>query len=335
MQPAYTEFQSLMRSRRYTEAAALAERELVATGDRSEFWFTQLSNALRLTGEIDGALQAAVSACELAPTNAFALLARAEALYAKESFDEARVWYQDALSNPRTQQRARRGILRSLSRLGQWDQILELTVQWAMDPLESFPWKTRALAGMGKLDEAGQECDRWLAAAPDNPDALWQRTELWIETDGLDATRTRLGRLARIPGKPPIYGEIHAALCRRSGKAEEAARQYGRLLDTQATPALQRKHVFALAKSGREHEAIPLLEEFLRDDPTDQYLNNGYIGACKRAGQLEHALAFYGELLERHPGTKSLFGRIARVKKALATQDNRSRNTSDDKGAQG
>jgi len=273
-----------------------------------------LSVALKENGDADGALKAAEQACELAPANAWALLARGEALMKKGQNEEALPFFDDARADSRTAPRARRGALACLSHAKAWQRILESLVQWAVPEAEAYPWKTRALAGLGKTGDALAECGRWLAACPDSRDAVWQQAELWVASEGIDAALSRMGRLCKIPGKPAVYGEIYAALCKRAGRASDAVRQYERLLDAGATPALQRKQAFALAKSGREAEAIPMLEELLRTAPADMYLNNGYIGACGRGGSLERAWAFYHELMARHPAEKSLYGRLSRVR---------------------
>jgi tetratricopeptide (TPR) repeat protein len=80
---------------------------------------------------------------------------------------------------------------------------------------------------------------------------------------------------------------------------------------------VQKKQVFTMAKSGRENEAIPLLEEFLRDEPEDIYLNSSYIAACKRIGEAERAINFYQKLLSLFPDTKTLYGRIRTLYKHL------------------
>jgi tetratricopeptide (TPR) repeat protein len=317
MDNANAEFSSFMKLRRFIEAAAFAERRLVMSGGRSEFWLTRLSSALREAGDLDGALDAAEKACALAPANPWALLARAEILQKKGAFEEALPLYMDARGDSRADVRARFGALLCLSRMNAWERVMDTLAQWSVAPAEAYPWKTRALAGLGRLEEAMEECGRWLAQFPDCREALWQQAELWVAAEGLEATLDRMARLARIPGKPAVYGEIYAALCRRAGKEGDAARQYGKLLEKKATPSLQRRQVFALAKSGRESDAIPMFEELLRDAPADMYLNNGYIGACGRAGALERAWAFYHDLMVLHPAEKSLFGRLSRVRKGI------------------
>ncbi len=72
-----------------------------------------------------------------------------------------------------------------------------------------------------------------------------------------------------------------------------------------------------MAKSGRETEAIPLLEEFLRLEPQDVYLNSSYVGACKRVDEAERGINFYNKLLGLFPQVKSIYGRIRTLQKHL------------------
>jgi predicted Zn-dependent protease len=311
------EFSSMMKQRRFTEAAAFADRQLVMAGGRSQFWLTRLSSALLGSGDSDGALEAARKSCDIAPGNAWALCAQGEALLKKGLAAEALHFFNDARGDSRTAPRACRGAFSCMVRMKAWQDILDALVRWGVPESEAYAWKTRALVALKRTAEAQVECDRWLAASPDNRDALWQQSEIWIVTEGLDAALARMSRLAKIPGKPSVYGELHAALCKRAGKTADAARQYGRLLDRKVTPALQRKQAFALAKSGRESEAIPMLEEMLRKAPADNYLNNGYIGACARSGALERAWIFYHDLLKLFAAEKTLFGRIGHVRKCM------------------
>ena len=317
MNQAHTEFTFFMKEHRFAEAAALADRQSVAAGDHSEFWLTRLSVALRESGKIDGALKAAEQACAIAPGNVWAVLARAEALLKKGSYEEAESFFQDALVDKKTMRKARWGILYCLSRTSSWERILEMIARWELPPSEAHSWRAKALAGMGRSEDASAECEAWLAGSPDNSEALWFQAELWAQRDGLDSTISRFSRLAKIPGKPLIYGEIYASLCKRAGRTKDALKQYGKLLGKRATPAVQRKQAFMLAKSGQEQEAIPLLEELLRGDPGDMYLNNGYIGACTRIGDPERAWKFYHELLSIHPEEKTIFGRLSRVRKII------------------
>jgi len=123
-----------------------------------------------------------------------------------------------------------------------------------------------------------------------------------------------MARLARIPSRPPVYKKIFASLCRRAGKPELALNQYTKLARKGADPGIYRQQAFALAKSGRELEAIAIFEELMRRSPKDYYLHNAYVPACGRVQQLDRALKFYEELLEKYPQEKSLYGRIKKLK---------------------
>jgi tetratricopeptide (TPR) repeat protein len=126
-----------------------------------------------------------------------------------------------------------------------------------------------------------------------------------------------MGKLAKIPSRPPVYKEIYASLCRRAGKPELALKQYTELGRSGSDPKIYRKQAFALAKSGKELEAIPIMEELLKLNPKDFYIHNAYIPACKRVQQLAKALAFYEKLLEANPEEKPLFGWIKKLKKLM------------------
>jgi tetratricopeptide (TPR) repeat protein len=208
-------------------------------------------------------------------------------------------------------------MLACLTELKHWDRVLELIATWDLPPDKTYRWRIKALEGQNRTDEAIDACHRWLRQSPDNPRALWVLTELEIRRDGLDAVLARAGRLAKIPSRPPIYKEIYASLCRRAGKPELALKQYAQMVQTTSDPRIHRKRAFALAKTGGENEAIPLMEELLKLHPGDFYVHSAYIPACKRAKMLDRATKFYQELLEANPEEKSIYGWLKRLKKIM------------------
>ena len=126
-----------------------------------------------------------------------------------------------------------------------------------------------------------------------------------------------MAKLAKIPSRPPIYKEIYASLCRRDGKPELALKQYAQIVQTTFDPRIHRQQAFALAKSGQELAAIPLMEELLKLHPKDYYIHNAYIPACRRAKLLDRALKFYQELLESNPAEKPLYNRLRKLKNIM------------------
>ncbi|MBN1759469.1 MAG: tetratricopeptide repeat protein [Chitinispirillaceae bacterium] len=318
MNAAYTEFISLLKKKALNDAIDLAERESLAAGERSEFWLTQLSIALREGGRIDEALEAADRACLLAPRNGWALVARGDALMRKGDERAALAGYNEALVDARAAPRAKKAILACLSGAGTWERVISFLDQADLPAADTFPWWVKALMGLGRNDEALAVCDRWLAEFPETPAALWKKAELQVMAEGIDPVRKRFSRLARIPGKPPVYAEISAWLSKRSGNSEEAAQQYEQLSRQSAgNPSILRKQAFALAKSRHDDRAVPLMEELLRMSPDDMYLHAAYVPACTRLGELERAWKFYHELLVLHPGERGLYGRLKRVGKAM------------------
>ncbi|MBN2189026.1 MAG: tetratricopeptide repeat protein, partial [Chitinispirillaceae bacterium] len=307
MNAAYRDFSALMKKRAFREAADCAARQTIATGERSDFWYTQLSSALREAGRIDEALEAANKACTLAPRNAWALQARAKALLKKGDVEEALVCFQEAAGDARAAASAHRGVLACLTQMKSWDRVLSYLAQAGLPDTDSYLWRVKALAGLGRSDEAERACDEWLAEKPDHEAALWKKTELRVAAEGVEPVRQRFSRLARIPGKPAVYAEIHAWLCRQSGNLSGAVEQYEKLSRGIGDPSILRKQAFALAKSGREDRAIPIMEELLRLAPDDMYLHSAYIPACSRRGDLDRAWKFYHELLSLHPEYKGLY----------------------------
>ncbi len=315
----YQLFSSLLKQRRYQEAIDLAERESMTAGG-AEFWATQLSRACLLSGRTRQALEAAQRALQSSPNNAYALLARAEAAARLGNDDQASADYAELVRHERVGDRARRGLLHCMHRQKRWDAMLTAVAEWGLKESESLPWRARALAGAGRRDEAIEACRAWLRDSPDDPHALWQLTEFEIERDGLEAVMKRIGRLARIPGKPSVYGEIYASLSKRSGDSAAAIGQYEKLSKRQSDPRILRKQAFALAKAGREPEAVALMEELLRTSPRDVYLHSSYSAACRRINEVERARRFYLELLALHPEVKTLFGYLRRLERRREKQ---------------
>jgi tetratricopeptide (TPR) repeat protein len=178
-------------------------------------------------------------------------------------------------------------------------------------------FQAAALAGLGRAPEALAACHRRLELAPHHPPALWQLAELEVASEGLELVLERYRRMARIPSLPPVYREIHASLARRAGRTDEAIREYESIGASGGGSRVRRQQAFAMAKGGREAEAIPLIEELLRQDPRDVYLHSSYAAACKRIGELERALSFYNTLIGLHPEEKGLYGRVTRLRNAL------------------
>jgi tetratricopeptide (TPR) repeat protein len=325
---AYDTFVALLRRRRFADALSVAEREALNAGSRPSFWHTQCAIALNRMKRFGAARESADKALRAAPTDSYALLAMAEALVGEGRVDEAVSTYEQVAlsSDPRAAGRARSGLIECAMRLKEWERVLSLVSSENMRPSDAHAYRARALRAMGRNEEALTACRAWLAEQPDYPPALWLQTDIEIELEGLESVRTRLGRLARIPSRPPIYGEIYASLCRRAGVTDAALGQYEKLQARTGGTRMMRKKLFALAKTDRAHEALPLIEELLRTTPHDHYLHSSYAGACRRTGSHARAVAFFRDLLERHPTERHLYGRIKGMEKARRADE-----VSDDK----
>ncbi|MBL7180260.1 MAG: tetratricopeptide repeat protein [Pseudomonadota bacterium] len=318
--PEYNEYRALLKKGRHIEAANLAEMEYLQGNRNNPFWLTRQAAALSRAGRYEQAYSVAEQALALQPANPYGLLAKAEALSGLGRIEEALSYYQEIIDDAKLSLVAQKGMLYGLSELKQWERILQLLAQWQMPPATCWPYKVKALIGFHRLDEAMEACYRWLELQPDNRQGLWALTELEIQRDGLEAVITKMGRLAKIDSRPPIYKEIYASLCRRAGRPELALKQYEKLTQSGADPRILRQQAFALKKAGKDSEVIPMLEELLRLNPEDYFLHSSYISACKQSRQLDRALKFYENLIELHPQEKPLYGRIKAVQKLLGVE---------------
>jgi len=317
MSKEYNQYRELLSQRQFGEAARFAEQAHLEGNPRNPFWLTRQAAALTRAGEYGHALTVSEQALALAPANPYAVLCMAEALSGLRRYNEALEYYETIATDPddKVAPVARKGMLGGLAELRSWDRVLEQIGMWGMPPDRVYRWRVKALEGQNRTGEAIDICHQWLKDIPDHPQALWALTELEIQRDGFDAVLARMGRLAKIPSRPAVYKEIYASLCKRAGKPELALKQYEKMVHTTSDPNIHRKKAFALAKSGREPEAIALMEELLKLNPKDFYVHSAYIPACRRVDQLDRAMEFYQRLLESHPDEKSIYGRLKKLKK--------------------
>lgn len=315
MTDAYQRFSALMKAGRYREALDVTGQELARIGTGDAFWLTQKANALNRSSDHAGALEAAHAALATAPSNPYAVHAAADALLGLHRMEEALGHYREIAGHEKIGSRARAGAFECLERLGRWEELLETLASTPQK--ERSPWRVKALRSLGRTEEAVAECRQWLSDRPHHPAALWELSALEVSVDGLEAVRSRYEKLAKIPSLPGIYREIHASLCRKAGFPELALEEYGKIDATGAGTRVQKQQAFLLAKTGREREAIALLEELLTIDPKDMYLHSSYGAACGRVNELERAIEFYIRLMGRFPEEKGLYGRINRLKKKL------------------
>ena len=313
----YKEYEQLMQQGRYEEAARYAEGEARSGGESDEFWLTQHAKALVRGGKFKAALEVAERALDLKPDSPFAVAVAADALVGVDLPEKALEHYEEILQDRRLFQKGRKGVLKCLGELKRWDDLLGRIEAWSLPEADALPWRVKALGSTGHDEEALEACRRWLELKAHYPAALWERTELEIRTEGLEAVLKKMERLARIRSLPEIYREIYASLCRRAGKPDDAIKTYEGLGAEGETAKIQKKMVFTMAKSGREREAIPLLEELLKAEPADIYVHSSYAAACRRVGDIERAVNFYQKLLGLHPEERSLYGRIKRLQKQL------------------
>lgn len=313
----YDQFKNLLSARRFSEAVEFAERETLNNPASEGFWMNQQVIALMKSEKYKRAAEVAERSLALDPHNPYSLLFRSDAYFHLGDAEKALTGYEESVRNPKVTDRARKGILDCLVQIGEWERILSCIAQWGQSESDAVLYRVKALTNLQRSEEAVSLCDEWLKKSPDNKQALWLLVNLEVDRDGLETVLCKYERLAKIPSKPPIYGEIYASLCRKAGKVDKALAQYEKMGRKTQDLSITRQKAFALAKSGHEHEAIPLLEELLRLDPTNMFLHASYTGANKRLNSLERVWKFYHELISKFPDEKTLLGRVKKVQKML------------------
>lgn len=321
MSSEYNEYRVLFRKGRYIEAAGFAETAYLEGNRNNPFWLTRQAVALIKIREYKESLEVAEKALSLNPSNPYSMLAVADALRGLKRTDEALRYYEEIIGDPKIMFFAQKGILSCLEEKKEWDEMLRRMGQWEMPKNSAFAWKVKALAGQKRWDEAIEICGQWLAVQPDLPQALWALTNLEIQRDGLESVLKKMGRFAKIPSRPSVYKEIYASLCKKAGKPELALKQYEKLTRTGSDIWNQRQQAFALKKSGKLSEAIPMMEELLKLDPKDYFIHTSYVSACKKSRQIARALKFYEELVESNPEEAKLYGRIKKIKNILGVKN--------------
>ena len=317
----YKKYARLSKTGRHREAAGFAEQKYFEGKKNNPFWLTRQAAALIRARDYQRALDIAEQAFSLKPSNPYSILAVADALFGLRRFEEASRYYETLIKDPKLSFSAQKGLLGCLAEKKQWDRILKFLGQWEMPEDAKYQWKVKALSGQKRLDEAIETCLQWLKVHPDLPQGLWALTDLEIQRDGLERVLQKMGRLAKIDSRPPIYKEIYASLCKRAGQPELALKQYEKLTQSGSDINILRKQAFVLKKAGGMSEAIPMMEELLKLDPRDYHIHTSYISACKETRQLHRALAFYKALLESNPEEKTLYGRIRKIKNMLGEKD--------------
>jgi tetratricopeptide (TPR) repeat protein len=318
---AFNEFKQFLQSRNYRDALALAQTQALNAPAGNGFWHAQQAVVFNRMKQFDKAREAAEKSLSIAPANPWTYGTLGDALSGEGNDSEAISAYENALAHAgndaRIGKRVAPRICERLLHAKKWGRLRAFIPAAPLREEDRLRFEAHAFRAEGRIDEALEACRRRLQHAPDNRDALWFMTEIEIEREGLEAVRARMGRLAKIPSRPPVYGEIYASLCRRAGVADEALKQYDKLQSRGGGKSAVRKKAFALAKSGKEREAIPILEELLRSDAHDYYVHKSYGAACARIGEIQRALSFYEELLSANPSEKALYGYSKALRKKV------------------
>ena len=145
MSKEYNQYRELLNRRQFEEAARFAEQAHLEGSPENPFWLTRQAAALTRAGEFGRALTVSEQALVLAPSNPYAVLCMAEALFGLRRYKEALEYFEPIATDTdnKVTTPARKGMLDCLTELKNWDRILEQIGIWQMSPDRVYRWPAR------------------------------------------------------------------------------------------------------------------------------------------------------------------------------------------------
>lgn len=297
--------------RRGAAAEALsAARDAVAANPQDATSHRLLGAALNLGGDREGALAAVDAALALAPDDAGLHVERAGLLLGARQLDDAQAALAKAVGLDPNQFPAYiiQGQL-ALSRgdLAEADRLAKLAARIAPDHPQ-----VSAIEGMLTLRRG--DADRALAilsqASQKAPDDATVRNALGFAyvAKGHFAFAEQCFRkqLETQPDSAPLRGLI-VDLVRRQGRFVEAADEAATMIDSDASPGLQRVVGELELQAGRTERALPALKAAFAAMPRDRRTLEALLEAWRRANDVEDARQTLDSALAAHPEEDNLW----------------------------
>jgi tetratricopeptide (TPR) repeat protein len=170
----------------------------------------------------------------------------------------------------------------------------------------------------GQADQAGQYCQRVLAAWPGQADALHLLGLMAHAYGNLDLAISHLREACRAPRAPALYSSNLAEMCRQKGllaEAEEAGRRAVAM-----DPLLEsgwNNLGIVLQEAGRFEESRACLERLVALKPDWVEARNNLGNTCRRLGRFDLAETHYRHALALNPDYAEAHSNLAFL---LATQ---------------
>jgi len=213
---------------------------------------------------------------------------------------------------------------------------------------------SRALKGMGRLEEALQELEKVLVVKPESPAFLKEKGLILNRLKRFDQALETFERVREITPDDPFVkkeilrlrsrtrpeaqvlkelqavigmdskkddAQVHGLLAQKlkgAGQIREAAAEYGRASN------LEPQNIYFLKQQGfcfyrmeQYDKAIECLAEAFQKDPSDYVVRRALKKSYEAQGNLKGLLHLLEETFRQHPDCKSLLGTIRKVRKRL------------------
>jgi tetratricopeptide (TPR) repeat protein len=214
-------------------------------------------------------------------------------------------------------------VVRALKELKDYIEALEEVERvLVVDPGNLAFLKEKALI-LGRLKRYDQALDVYEKIRELSPNDSFVEKEI-LRLRGQDRPRgqmaTDLRRVVAMESKrdnAQMRGLLAETL-KEAGQVREAAAEYGAAADLDPNnPYFIKQQAFCLYRLNQYDEAIRLLSEAFKKDPSDFYVSVTLEKCFKAQGNLKGLLQLFEETLHLHPGERSLYGKIRKLRKRL------------------
>ena len=164
----------------------------------------------------------------------------------------------------------------------------------------------------GQADQAGQLCQRVLAAWPGQPDALHLLGLMAHAYGNLDLAISHLREACRAPRAPAVYSSNLAEMYRQKGllaEGEEAARR-AVAMDPALVSGWNNLGI-VLQEAGKFAESLECLERVIALQPDSAEAHNNLANTSRRLGRMDRAEQHYRQALALKPAYAEAHSNLA------------------------
>ena len=285
-----------------------------------------LSDVYYRTGRLEEALAMSEQVIETHPGLRNAQVVKGNALFSQKRFSEALDHIREA-DRVRNDRFVTSRIVSCLLRLNRLDEAEGAVVGF----LEAHPDSIvflRHLATIyhrsGREKEAEETYERILRLKKGDTRSYQNLIRLRMKSHPPEESIREVDRLLGLDSHRDNSGLrlVKADTLKKSGKLEEAVREYRIALETSPGDLYAMKQLgFCYSRLGRFTEAAAMLEEPFLDDPSNYALRSSIVRAYRETAEVEKLKELVEEALRRKPHVRSLYGILKKVERMISPDE--------------